>query len=59
MYRNFVLLSRFQFQVQKDGTFRIVNYQESDESKQYDLNDVALECAMYSVEHHWELIAHE
>lgn len=59
VYRSFVLLSRFQFQVQKDGTFRIVNYQESDESKQYDLNDVALECAMYSVEHHWELIAHE
>lgn len=56
VYRSFVLLARFQFEKMSDGTFRIVHYQKSDESKQYDMDNTAIECAMYSVEHNWNLI---
>lgn len=59
VYRSFILLSRFQLKEVADGTYRIVNYQKSDESKQYDLNDTAIDCAMYSVEHNWGLVSGE
>ena len=57
MYRSFILLARFKFKELSDGTFRIVNYQKSDESKQYDLDDAAISCAMYSVEQNWNMIS--
>lgn len=56
VYRSHILLARFSLSKQSDGTYRIRNYQKSDESKQYDLEDVALENALYSVEHRWRLI---
>lgn len=59
VYRSFILLSRFKLKEQADGTYRIVNYQKSDEAKQYDLDDTAISCAMYSVEHHWDLVSNE
>lgn len=57
VYRSFILLARFKFKEVSDGTFRIVNYQKSDESKQYDLDDAAIGCAMYSVEHNWNMVS--
>lgn len=51
VYRSFILLSRFKLKEVTDGTYRITNYQKSDEAKQYDLDDTAISCAMYSVEH--------
>ena len=59
VYRSFILLSRFKLKEVTDGTYRITNYQKSDEAKQYDLDDTAISCAMYSVEHHWELVSGE
>lgn len=57
VYRSFILLVRFQFEELPDGTFRIVHYQKSDESKQYDLDDSAIDCAMYSVEYNWDFLS--
>lgn len=59
VYRSFILLSRFKLKEFPDGTYRIVNYQKSDEAKQYDLDDTAISCAMYCVEHHWDLVLNE
>lgn len=59
VYRSFILLSRFKLKEFPDSTYRIVNYQKSDKAKQYDLDDTAISCAMYSVEHHWELVSGE
>ena len=42
-----------------DGTYRIANYQKSDESKGWDKDDTAILCAMYSIEHHWDLVSNE
>ncbi len=56
VYRSFILLSRFKFKEMPDGTYRITNYQKSDESKQYDIDDLAIKCAMYSVEYNWDLL---
>lgn len=56
VYRSYILLSRFKLKELPDGTYRIAIYQKSDESKQYDLNDTAIDCAMYSVEHNWEFV---
>lgn len=59
VYRSFILLSRFKLKEVTDGTYRITNYQKSDEAKQYDLDDTAISCAMYSVEHRWDLVSNE
>lgn len=59
VYRSFILLSRFKLKEFPNGTYRIVNYQKSDEAKQYDLDDTAISCAMYSVEHHWDIVSNE
>ena len=59
VYRSFILLSRFKLKEVTDGTYRITNYQKSDEAKQYDLDDTAISCAMYSVEHSWNLVSNE
>lgn len=56
IYRSYILLVRFKLKELADGTYRIDQYQKSDESKQYDLNDSALDCAMYAVEHNWDLV---
>lgn len=57
VYRSFILLARFKFKELSDGTYRIDSYQKSDESKQYDLDNTAIDCAMYSVEHNWEIVS--
>ncbi len=57
VYRSFILLSRFKLKELSDGTFRIVQYQKSEESKLYDLKDYAIEEAMYAVEYNWDLIS--
>lgn len=59
VYRSFILLSRFKLKEVTDGRYRITNYQKSDEAKQYDLDDTAISCAMYSVEHRWDLVSNE
>ena len=59
VYRSFILLSRFKLKEFPNGTYRIVNDQKSDEAKQYDLDDTAISCAMYSVEHHWDIVSNE
>lgn len=59
VYRSFILLARFKLKEQSDGTYRIANYQKSDESKQYDLDNTAINCAMYSVEHNWDFVSGE
>ena len=59
VYRSFILLSRFKLKEVTDGTYRITYYQKSDEAKQYDLDDTAISCAMYSVEHHWDIVSNE
>lgn len=59
VYRSFILLSRFKLKEQSDGTYRITNYQKSDESKQYDLDNTAIDCAMYTVEHDWDFVSGE
>ena len=59
VYRSFILLSRFKLKEVTDGTYRITNYQKSDEAKQYDLDETAISCAMYSVEHHWDIVSNE
>ena len=59
VYRSFVLLSRFKLKESSDGTYRIVQYQKSDESELYDLDNNAIGCAMYSVEHNWDLVSGE
>lgn len=59
IYRSFTLLARFKFKELPDGTYRIANYQKSDESKEWDKDDTAIHCAMYSVEHHWDLVSNE
>lgn len=56
VYRSFILLARFKFKELHDGTCRIIHYQKSDESKQYDLDNTAIDCAMYSVEYCWDLL---
>ena len=56
VYRSFILLTRFKFKELHDGTCRIIHYQKSDESKQYDLDNAAIDCAMYSVEYCWDLL---
>lgn len=59
VYRSFILLSRFKLKELPDSTFRISNYQKSDESKEMDLDNTPIECAMYSVEHNWGLVSDE
>lgn len=59
VYRSFILLSRFKLKELPDGSFRISNYQKSDESKEMDLDNTPIECAMYSVEHNWGLVSDE
>ena len=59
VYRSFTLLARFKLKELPDGTYRIANYQKSDESKEWDKDDTAINCAMYSVEHHWDLVSNE
>lgn len=59
VYRSFTLLARFKLKEQPDGTYRIANYQKSDESKKYDLDNTAIKCAMCSVEHNWGLVSGE
>lgn len=59
VYRSFILLARFKLKEQPDGTYRITYYQKSDESKQYDLDNTAIDCAMYSVEHNWDFVSGE
>ena len=59
VYRSFVLLSRFKLKESSDGTYRIVQYQKSDESEQYDLDNDAIRCAMYSIEHNWDFVSGE
>ena len=59
VYRSFILLARFKLKEQPDGTYRITYYQKSDESKQYDLDNTAINCAMYSVEHNWDFVSGE
>lgn len=59
VYRSFTLLARFKLKELPDGTYRIANYQKSDESKEWDKDDTAINCAMYSVEHRWDLVSNE
>lgn len=56
VYRSYIILARFTLTQQNDGTYRISNYQKSDESRNYDLEDVALENALYSVEYRWDFL---
>ena len=37
----------------------IWHYQKSDESKEWDKDDTAISCAMYSVEHNWNIASRE
>lgn len=57
VYRSFILLVRFKLKELPDGTYRIICYQKSDESKKYDSDNAAIGCAMYSVEHNWNLVS--
>lgn len=57
VYRSYIILARFILTQQNDGTYRISNYQKSDESINYDLEDVALENALYSVEYRWDYVS--
>lgn len=57
VYRSHVLFARFMLTKQGNDTYKITNYQKSDESKNYDLDDAAIKNAMYSVEHRWDLIS--
>ena len=59
VYRSFVILARFQFRELADGTYRITNYQKSDEGNDYDMDDHAIGWAMYSAEHNWGMISNE
>lgn len=57
VYRSHILLARFILAECPDGTYRIQKYQKSDESKLFDLGNIALENALYSVEHRWDLVS--
>ena len=59
VYRSHRLLSRFVLTEQLDGTYRITNYQQSEESEMLDLQDEALENAIYSVEFRWNWVSDE
>lgn len=56
VYRSSIILARFLLSQHNDGSYRISNYQKPDDSKQYDLDDIALKEALYSVEHRWDLV---
>lgn len=55
VYRSGFVLSRFILKEQIDGTFRISNYQISDDKK----DDIGIEEAMYSVQFRWDIISDE
>ncbi len=56
LYRSHILLSRFILEKQNDETYRIRSYQKSEQSQTYDLGNIALDNALYSVEYRWDLI---
>ena len=57
VYRSFVLLARFQLKELGDGTYRIINYQKNEKTIQIDEGDIAINCAMHTVEHRWDLVS--
>ena len=61
VYRSFHLLCRFQLKEQADGTYRIVNYQISDElgNDDVEIKNIALHEALNAVEFGWNWIGGE
>ncbi len=59
VYRSSVLLARFILSQHNDGTYRITHYQKPDGFKYHDLENIPMECALYSVMHRWDLVKSE
>lgn len=56
VYRSFIVINRFKLTKQTDGTYRITNYQTSNSLPN---NNIAMQEALYSVEHDWYVFSGE
>lgn len=56
VYRSSVILARFKLSQQNDGSYRISKYQKPSNFKYHINENTALEEALYSIEHRWDLI---